>query len=106
MTLLGGVGEDRLPEGYGPVVQAWRDVIVDYMVGGKAPCEEYIGGEGKRKGLIVDEKEVREVGEEAWLDNEAGRRRRLFELGQRAAGDAGCDVLWMDMCRRFLMKAK
>ena len=53
---------------------------------------------------MVDKDGVRNVGEAEWLDNDDGRRRRLFELAQRVKGDAGCDVLWMDVGRRFLMK--
>ena len=107
VTLLGGVHEDRLPGEYAPVIRAWRDTIVDFVVSGKAPCEEYIGEEkGKRKALIVDERGVREVEDGAWLDHDDGRRRRLFELAQRVAGDAGYDVLWVDVCQRFLMQGE
>ncbi|KAF2629921.1 alpha/beta-hydrolase [Macroventuria anomochaeta] len=107
VTLLGGVHEDRLPESYTPIVSAWRDAILDFVVSGKKPCEEYIrdGREGRR-GLMVNKDGVREIGEEQWLDNDESRRRRLFELAQRVKGDAGCDVLWMDVGRRFLMKGE
>ncbi|KAF1928965.1 alpha/beta-hydrolase [Didymella exigua CBS 183.55] len=107
VTLLGGVSEDRLPESYGPVVSKWRDTILDFVVSGKAPCEEYIAeGRKGRKGLMVSKDGVRDVGEEEWLDNDGGRRRRLFELAQKVKGDGGCDVLWMDVGRRFLMKGE
>ncbi|KAF9701829.1 hypothetical protein EKO04_000652 [Ascochyta lentis] len=107
VTLLGGVHEDRLPENYKPVVSAWRDRILDFVVSGKPPCGEYIGeGSKERRGLMVNEDSVRDVGEEQWLENDEGRRRRLFELAERVKGDAGCDVLWMDVGRRFLMKGK
>lgn len=105
VTLLGGVHEERLPASYKPVIGAWRDRILDFVVSGKPPCEEYIqGGRRERRGLMVDKDGVRNVGEAEWLDNDDGRRRRLFELAQRVKGDAGCDVLWMDVGRRFLMK--
>lgn len=107
VTLLGGVHEERLPQSYGPVVSAWRDRILDFVVSGKAPCAEYIErGRKERRGLMVDQDGVGEVAEQAWLENEERRRRRLFELSQRVKGDAGCDVLWMDVGRRFLMKGE
>jgi len=107
VTLLGGVSEERLPEGYKPVVGKWRDTILYFVVSGKAPCEEYVGkGRKGRRGLMVNKEGVRDVGEEEWLDNDQGRRRRLLELAQKVKGDAGCDVLWMDVGRRFLMKGE
>lgn len=107
VTLLGGVHEERLPESYKSVIGAWRDAILDFVVSGKPPCEEYIGeGRTARKGLMVNKEGVRDVGEQEWLDNDDSRRRRLFELAERVKGDAGCDVLWMDVGRRFLMKGE
>jgi carboxylesterase type B len=107
VTLLGGVSEDRLPESYKSVVGKWRDTILDFVVSGKAPCEEYIcHGRKGRRGLIVNKEGVRDVGEEEWLDNDQERRRRLLELAQKVKGEAGCDVLWMDVGRRFLMKGE
>jgi carboxylesterase type B len=107
VTLLGGVSEDRLPRSYKAVVSKWRDTILDFVVSGKAPCEEYIKeGRQEKRGLMVNKEGVRDVGEEEWLDIDEGRRRRLFELAQKVRGDAGCDVLWMDVGRRFLMKGE
>lgn len=107
VSLLGGVSEDRLPESYRPVISKWRDTILDFVVSGKAPCEEYVGKERRgRRGLMVNKDGVRDVGEEEWLDTDERRRRRLFELAYRVKEDAGCDVLWMDVGRRFLMKGE
>ncbi|KAJ8109251.1 hypothetical protein OPT61_g7600 [Boeremia exigua] len=107
VTLLGGVDEERLPKSYKPVISAWRGVILDFVASGKPPCEEYIrDGRKDRRGLMVNKNGVRDVPEQEWLDSDDSRRRRLFELAQRVSGDAGCDVLWMDVGRRFLMKGK
>lgn len=107
VTLLGGVHEQFLPESYKPAISTWRDHILDFVVSGTPPCKEYMqDGRRERRGLIVDKDGVRDVGEEEWLDNDDGRRRRLFELAQKVKGDAGCDVLWMDVGRRFLMKGE
>lgn len=90
VTLLGGVHEDLLPQGYASVISAWRDEMLDFVVGGRAPWGEYMGGEkGERRGLVVDEKGVGEVGEGEWLDADDGRRRKLFELADRVAGGEG-----------------
>ncbi|KAJ4318237.1 hypothetical protein N0V94_004519 [Neodidymelliopsis sp. IMI 364377] len=106
-TLLGGVHEERLPESYKPVIGAWRDRILDFVVSGKAPCAEYIvDGREERRGLMVNEKGVREVGDAEWLENDEGRRMRLFKLAEKVGGEKGCDVLWMDVGRRFLMKGE
>ena len=107
VTLLGGVHEDRLPGSYGPVISAWRDKILDFVVSGEAPCDEYTSKEREeRRGLVLDEKGVRDVGDKEWLKSGEGRRRRLFELAERVKGDAGYDVLWMDVGRRFLTKGE
>ncbi|RYE44607.1 MAG: hypothetical protein EOP21_07090 [Hyphomicrobiales bacterium] len=89
------------------MISKWRDTILDFVVSGKAPCEEYVGKERRgRRGLMVNKDGVRDVGEEEWLDTDERRRRRLFELAYRVKEDAGCDVLWMDVGRRFLMKGE
>ncbi|KAI4918512.1 hypothetical protein J4E90_002897 [Alternaria incomplexa] len=105
-TLLGGVHEDRLPSHYGSVVARWRDTILDFVTRGTPPCAEFVGVDGGRRGLMVDEGGVREVGSEAWLENDEGRRRRLFDLARQIDADTGLDVLWVDVCRRFLMRGK
>jgi carboxylesterase type B len=107
VTLLGGVHEERLPEGYKPVIQKWRDTVLGFVVDGTPPCQPYVAQDRSgRKGLMVNEKGVREVDDNEWLENDEGRRKRLFELAERVAGDEGCDVLWVDVGRRFLMKGK
>jgi carboxylesterase type B len=106
-TLLGGVHEDRLPEHYKPVIARWRDTILDFVIEGTPPCERYIGTDGNdRKALLVNEQGVGQVGREEYMENDEGRRSRLFELAGQIAGDAGWDMLWADVCRRFLMRGK
>jgi carboxylesterase type B len=105
-TLLGGVHEDRLPSHYGPVVAKWRDSILEFVTKGMPPCAKFIGVDGERRGVMVDGGGVGEVGSEAWLENDEGRRRRLFDLARHIDADAGLDVLWVDVCRRFLMRGE
>jgi carboxylesterase type B len=105
-TLLGGVHEDRLPSHYGPVVAKWRDSILKFVTEGTPPCAKFIGVDGERRGVMVQEGGVGEVGSEAWLENDKGRRRRLFDLARQIDADTGLDVLWVDVCRRFLMRGE
>ncbi|KAF2131848.1 alpha/beta-hydrolase [Dothidotthia symphoricarpi CBS 119687] len=105
VTLLGGVHEDRLPETYTPVVSEWRDRILDFAIKGTPPCARYMAGR-ERKALLVDEHGVEEVESKRYLENHEKRRQRLFDLADRVAGEAGRDVLWVDVCRRFLMKGE
>jgi carboxylesterase type B len=105
-TLLGSVHEDRLPSHYGPVVARWRDSILDFVTMGMPPCARFVGDGGERRGLMVDESGVRDVDSEAWLENDEGRRRRLFDLARQIDADTGLDVLWVDVCRRFLMRGE
>jgi carboxylesterase type B len=106
-TLLGGVHEDRLPEQYKPVIARWRDTILDFVIDGTPPCERYIGKAGEdRKALLVGEQGVREVDRTEYMEKDERRRSRLFELADHVAGDAGWDVLWVGVCRRFLMRGE
>jgi carboxylesterase type B len=106
-TLLGGVHEGRLPEHYKPAIARWRDTILDFVIDGTPPCERCIGTDGKhRKALLVNEQGVREVDRTEYMENDERRRSRLFDLANWVAGDAGWDVLWVDVCRRFLMRGE
>jgi carboxylesterase type B len=104
-TLLGGTQEEQLPEEYKPVVSKWRNKILDFIVNGTPPCEEFIVEKG-RNALLIDEEGVRETTDGQYLGCDQERRRRLFALAERVAGEDGLDVLWVDVCRRFLMKGK
>lgn len=107
VTLFGGVHEDQLPANYGPVISRWREQILDFVVRGAPPCNRYLGGKDTdRCALLVDESGSREVESRDYLDDDGHRRSRLFKLAQDVAGDAGWDVLWVGVCRRFLMRGK
>jgi carboxylesterase type B len=105
-TLLGGVHESRLPSHYRPVIAQWRNSILDFVVRGTSPCARFVGADGERRGFMVGEEGVGEVGSETWMENDEGRRKRLFDLAQRINADTGLDVLWVDICRRFLMRGE
>ncbi|KAF2032532.1 alpha/beta-hydrolase [Setomelanomma holmii] len=103
-TTLGGVQDHFLPKGYGPVIASWRDKMLDFVVDGTAPCKPWDELEGR--GLVIDKDGVREVEKEAYIHSDGERRRQLMELADRLDREEGWDVLWVDICRRFLMKGK
>ncbi|KAI8940587.1 hypothetical protein NX059_001861 [Plenodomus lindquistii] len=107
VTLLGGVHEDRLSAKYAPVILQWRDTILDFVVKGTPPCPEYLAwGKVVGDALLVDQEGVREVARHEYMSCDEGRRSRLFALAEEIAGDDGWDVLWVDVCRRFLMRGE
>ncbi|KAJ9628548.1 hypothetical protein H2203_002449 [Taxawa tesnikishii (nom. ined.)] len=95
ISLLGGAHEDRLPSNYRPVVAEWRDTILDFVVSGKAPCTAF--DNQNQSALIVNQKGVREVAGDVYLQVDGRRRARLFELAESVAGEAGWDKLWTEV---------
>lgn len=104
-TLLGGTHESQLPKRYESVVSDWRNKMLDFIAKGKPPCEKFISGK-TRKALLISESGLQEVTDEHYLDCDGKRRRKLHDLADQVAGDSGLDVLWIDVCRRFLMQGK
>lgn len=104
-TLLGGTHESQLPKRYESVVSDWRNKMLDFITEGKPPCDRFIAGE-TRKALLVSEEGLQEVNDGYYLGCDGQRRKRLHALADQVAGDSGLDVLWIDVCRRFLMQGK
>ena len=104
VTLLGGNDEDRLPKTHKNAIAEWRESILDFVVDGKEPCTEF--SEDGQHALVVEEGGVRDVDEENYLGKDSSRRRRLLGLADAIGGDGGRDKLWVDVCRRWLMKGK
>jgi carboxylesterase type B len=102
-TLLGGYDEAGLPGAYESVVGEWRDKVLDFVREGKAPCRDYSEGKGA---MVIDVEGVSKVKREEYMEADNGRRSRLMELAEKVGGDEGWDVLWVDVCRRFLMKGE
>ncbi|KAH7414521.1 Alpha/Beta hydrolase protein [Phaeosphaeria sp. MPI-PUGE-AT-0046c] len=100
LTLLGGYDQTLLPAGYTDVIAKWRDVVLDFVREGKAPCERFGTKEG---GMVVDARGVRRVERGEYMH---GRRESLMQLAEKVDAKEGRDVLWVDVCRRFLMKGK
>jgi carboxylesterase type B len=99
-TLLGGYDEKLSPEGYGDVVREWRNKILAFVKDGTPPCERY---KEHGEALLVGKHGVSEVKREEYMN---GRRRKLMDLADDMDQENGWDILWVDVCRRFLMKGK
>ena len=101
IVALLGAYEDRLDDEYQPVVEEFRQRILAYAVAGEEPWPAWT--EDKGAALLIDRNGVRVVGKQEYMDEES-RRGRMLALADKEAGPDGCDVLWSDVCRRFLMK--
>jgi carboxylesterase type B len=99
-TLLGGYDETLLPEGYAGVISGWRNKILAFVKDGTAPCERY---KEDGRAMIVGKDGVKEIERKEYMD---GRRQKLIDLAAKIDEEQGWDVLWVDVCRRFLMKGE
>lgn len=105
-SLLGGMHHEKIPKEYVPIVKEWRKKIFDFVIDGNAPCAR-LDVKGKGRAMVVDENGIKEVGKDVYLDGEdGGRRRKLMGLADKVNEKEGWDVLWVDVCRRFLMKGE
>ncbi|KAK5112362.1 hypothetical protein LTR62_004325 [Meristemomyces frigidus] len=102
VSLLGAF-ESRVDAEYRDVIADLRDRILTYAVDGQAPWKAWEPEVGCA--LLVGAEGVRMVGEEEYMGPEC-RRGRLLALAEKERGEDGCDVLWDEVCRRFLMKGQ
>ncbi|KAK3074271.1 hypothetical protein LTR53_003432 [Teratosphaeriaceae sp. CCFEE 6253] len=102
VSLLGAY-EDRLDDGYTAGIEDFRRKIIAYAIGGEAPWPAW--DEENGYAAVVDEDGVRVVRKQEYMGSDS-KRGRLLALADREAGEDGCDVLWSDVCRRFLMEGE
>ncbi|KAI5453532.1 hypothetical protein NCC49_006005 [Naganishia albida] len=107
IVALLGAFEDKLSFEYQNVVKAWRDKIIAFVVGGgeAAGLEEWKKGE---QALVIASEAlggVHYVDGAAYQGPET-RRGRLLRIAKEVHPVDGADVLWNDVCRRFLMKGE
>lgn len=115
VVALFGAYEDRLSKEYRDVVRAWREKIIAYVVGGAdaAGLEEWrpakeAGATDKERALVVSSESeggVHCVEGKAYIGTDT-RRGRLLRIARDIHPVDGADVLWNDVCRRFLMQGK
>ena len=98
-----GAYEDRLDQEYRAVIEEFREKISAYIVGGEEPWPAWTEEVGSA--LVVDREGVMVVGKQEYM-GEGGRIGRVLALVEKEAGENGCDVLWNDVCRRFLMRGE
>lgn len=103
IVALLGAYEDRLDDEYLAIVREFREKIIRYLVAGEEPWPIWTEEEGLA--LVVGREGVRVVGREVYM-GPATRRGKLLVLAERERGERGCDVLWDEVCRRFLMSGE
>jgi carboxylesterase type B len=99
-TLLGGYDQSLLPQGYSTVVAQWRDAILGFACKGEWMGKRFTEG---GSAVLVGKDGVREVQREEYMK---GRREALMALADEVDAEDGWDILWVDVCRRFLMSGK
>ncbi|TKA70778.1 hypothetical protein B0A55_05464 [Friedmanniomyces simplex] len=103
IVALLGAYEDRLDEEYKGVVASFREKLLLYATTGEAPWPAWT--EVKGEALVMDRQGLRVVVKDDYMAEES-RRGKLLALAEKEAGENGCDVLWSDVCRRFLMQGE
>ena len=101
IVALLGAYEHKLDAEYKAVISRYREKIMSYAIVGEAPWPAWT--EEKGEALVVDRDGVRVVTTDKYM-GPGSRRGRLLALAEKEAGEDGCDVLWSDVCRRFLMR--
>jgi hypothetical protein len=69
-------------------------------------CGETLGEKGDEeegRAMMGDRDGMRELGREAYMNADGGRRRKLMELVEKVDQERGWDVLWVEVCRRLVM---
>ena len=100
VSLLGAY-EDRLSADYKAVIQQWRDRVIDYVVSGEDPWAQWTAD--NRVALVVSNGGVSEQEENEYMGT---RRQKLLAFAQEEGGEKGCDLLWENVCRRFMMQGE
>lgn len=107
VALLGAFEEKLSPE-YQRIVKAWREKVIAFIVGGgeAAGLQEW---KSKEENALVIAAEA--DGGVHYVDGDAyagpdTRRGKLLRIAKEIHPVDGADVLWNDVCRRFLMKGE
>ena len=103
VALLGAYeSRPELSDGAREVVREWRRRVLEYVVSGKTPWPAWTNNEGLA--LVVGSQGCTVQRFEEYA-GPGTRRGRLLALAERL-GEDGRDVLWEQVCRRFLMKGE
>lgn len=97
IVALLGAYEDRHDDQAREVIRNWREIILNYIADGTAPCTEY---STKRGGLLIDKEGVRSTTQQDMPG--AARRDKLWDLAWAEKKEEGLDFLWEGVCRRWL----
>lgn len=115
IVALLGAYEDKLSSSYQQVIRQWRAKIIAFVTRGAdaAGLQEWTpakdsSGNNREKALVIASKEdggVHYVDGLAYIGPDT-RRGRLLRIAKDIHEVDGADVLWNDVCRRFLMQGK
>lgn len=100
MVALLGAYETRLSSQYRRIVQEWRSRIIAYIATGVAPWQSW---RAQGVGLQIGKEKIVECSAADLLGE---RRTKLLAFAEKERGPNGCDYLWEDVCRRWLMKGE
>ncbi|EMC93400.1 hypothetical protein BAUCODRAFT_239337 [Baudoinia panamericana UAMH 10762] len=103
VVALLGAYEGRVDDQYRSVITESRGKILAYAVAGKEPWPAWTPEDGFA--LWVGNDGVRVVRKDDYMGT-GTQRGRLLKYAEKEAGEDGCDVLWNDVCRRFLMAGR
>ncbi|KAJ9092753.1 hypothetical protein QFC19_008605 [Naganishia cerealis] len=111
--LLGSFEDEHSPD-YQPVIRAWRERIIAFVARGPdgAGLREWksagMSHDMAEIALVVDAEKndgMRYLEGDAYI-GPATRRGRLLDIATQIHPTDEADVLWNDVCRRFLMKGE
>ncbi|GHJ87087.1 hypothetical protein NliqN6_3489 [Naganishia liquefaciens] len=115
IVALLGAYEDKMSTAYQQVIRKWREKIIAFVAGGSGaaglqewkPSTDPSSNDSERALVIASEADggVHHVDGSTYIGPDT-RRGRLMQIANNIHAVDGTDVLWNDVCRRFLMQGK
>lgn len=115
IVALLGAYEAKLSPSYQQVIRQWREKIIAFVTGGAdaaglqgwEPARVSCGNDREKALMIASKADggVQYVDGAAYIGPDT-RRGRLLRIAEDIHAVDGADVLWNDVCRRFLMQGK
>ena len=105
VVALLGAFEPRLQASQRDIIRDWRSKIIDFVHSGSqaAGLPEWQSDDGKA--LLIDDRGCRAVSNTEVYGEET-RRGKVRKIAKEVDEVWGEDILWNDVCRRFLMKGE
>lgn len=106
VVALLGAYEHRLDPDVKKVVQGWRDRIIDYVCTGGETAGLPEWTEGSKGEMVVVNSQGWEIKPTEEVYGKGTRRGEVLRIAKGLNEVWGQDILWNDVCRRFLMKGE